>query len=94
MLPIERETRRRPVIKRCGIKSYNLKFFAVVVAVAVSTPLAGQVGVDSPRGVHGGFDFRVAIDTLVVGQGLPVRMARCAFADSFQLAVRADELAR
>lgn len=93
MLPIERETGRHAVIKLRAVKSHNMKIFAVVIAMALRTPFVGHMSVDSPGGVHGGFDLLVAIETFVVGEGLPVRMARRAFADSFQLLVRAGEFA-
>ena len=93
MLPIERKTGRCAVIKLRGVKPHNLKILAVMIAMALGAPLVCHVSMDPPGGVHGGFDFFVAIEALLVRQGLPVRMTRRAFADPFQLVMRAGEFA-
>jgi hypothetical protein len=61
--------------------------------MAISTPFVGHMCMDSSRGVHSDFDFLMAIETLVVRQSLPVRMARGAFVDSFQLMMGVGESA-
>ena len=61
--------------------------------MAISTPFVRHMCMDSSRGVHGNFDFLMAIETLVVRQSLPVRMARGAFVDSFQLVMGVGESA-
>jgi hypothetical protein len=93
VLSIQRETGRCTMIELGGIKSHNLKIFAVVIAMTISTPFVCQMRVESPPGVHGSFNFPVAIETFVVRQSLPVRMARSAFADSFKLVMRAGKFA-
>ena len=93
MLPVERKAGRCAVIKPRGVKPHNLKILAVMIAMALGAPLVCRVSMDPPGGVHGGFDFFVAIEALLVGKSLPVRMARRAFADPFQLVMRAGEFA-
>ena len=75
MLAIQRETGRRAMIKLCCIESHDLKFFAVVIAMTLGAPFACDMCVESPRGVQGCFDLLVAIETLVVRESFPVRMA-------------------
>jgi hypothetical protein len=93
MLPVERKAGRCAVIKLRGVKPHNLKILAVMIAMALGAPLVCHVSMDPPGGVHGGFDFFVAIEALLVGKSLPVRMARRAFGDPFQLVMRAGEFA-
>jgi len=93
MLPVERKAGRCAVIKPRGVKPHNLKILAVMIAMALGAPLVCRVSMDPPGGVHGGFDFFVAIEALLVGKSLPVRMARRAFGDPFQLVMRAGEFA-
>ena len=93
VLPLQRETGRYAMVKLRGIKAHDLKIFAVVIAMAISTPIVGRMCMDTPRGANGGFDFLVALEALVVRQSLAVRMARGTFADSFQLVVPAGEFA-
>jgi hypothetical protein len=80
------------MVKLRGVKPHNLKVLAVVIAVAPGARFVGYMSVDSTRGVHGGLDFFMAFEALLVRQGLPVRMARRAIADPFQLVMRAGEL--
>jgi hypothetical protein len=93
MLPIEWKTGRCAVIKLRGVKPHNLKILSVMIAMTPGARSVGHVSMDPPGGVRGGFDFLVAFEALLVGKGLPVRMARCAFADTFQFVMRADEFA-
>lgn len=93
MLPIQRKPGRDPMIKLRGVKQHDLKIFAVVLAMAISTPFVGHMCMDSSRRVHSNFDFLMTLETLVVRQSLPVRMARGAFVDPFQLEMSAGESA-
>lgn len=91
MFPVERKTGRCAMVKLCGVKPHNLKVLAVMIAVAPGARFVGHMSVDSTRGVHGGLDFFMAFEALLVRQSLPVRMARRAIADPFQLVMRAGE---
>ncbi len=93
MLPIQRKPGRGPMIELRGIEQYNFKVFAVVIAMAISAPFVGYMCMNSARGVHSDLDFLVAIETLVVRESPPIRMARGAFVDPFQRMMRVGESA-